>query len=185
MDVAYTTTQLVDQSTGDIVNWQWDFGDDFFESVPSPYHTYENSIALYEVNLIITNSDGCLDTAFRHVQIVEGYIVGYSGYGMYIPNSFTPDLDDRNDKFCIGYDAILPETFTFNLYSRFSELVYSTNNINELKCIYDGGSLVNGWDGKHYKTGNDVPMGVYIYEVYFRDSQSGKHQDRGQLFLIR
>jgi len=104
---------------------------------------------------------------------------------MYIPNSFTPDLDGKNDKFCISCDAIIEETFTFNLYSRFSELVYSTNNINDLKCIYDGGHLINGWDGKHYKTGNDLPMGTYIYEVYFQDLKEWKHQDGGHIFIVR
>ena len=51
---------------------------------------------------------------------------------MYIPNSFTPDLDGKNDNFCISYHGLREETFTFNLYSRFSELVYSTNNIQDL-----------------------------------------------------
>ncbi len=178
MDVAYTTTQLVDQSTGDIVTWQWDFGDGFFDSVPSPYHTYENSMALYEVNLIITNSDGCSDTTLKHVQIIDSY-------GMYIPNSFTPDLDYINDLFCISYSGVREETFTFNLYSRFSELVYSTNNINDLKCIYDGGHLINGWDGKHYKTGKDLPIGTYIYEIYFQDLDGWKHQESSEIIIIR
>ena len=102
---------------------------------------------------------------------------------MYIPNSFTPDLDGRNDNFCISYRGVREETFTFNIYSRFSELVYSTNNINDLECI--DGQLINGWDGTHFKTGNDLPMGVYIYEVYFQDFEGWKHQDRGNLFIIR
>ena len=148
--------------------------------MPSPYHTYKNSEALYEVSLIITNSDGCSDTAFKHVQIIDGY-------GMYIPNSFTPDLDGVNDLFCISYSGIIEETFSFNLYNRFSELVYSTNNINDLECRYNGGHLINGWDGKHFKTGNDLPMGVYIYEVYYQEDAPAfwKHQDRGQLVIIR
>jgi len=107
------------------------------------------------------------------------------GYGMYIPNSFTPDLDYINDLFCISYNGVREETFTFNLYTRFSELVYSTNNINDLKCVYDGGRLINGWDGKHYKTGNDVPVGSYIYEVYFQDLEGWKHQESSEIIIIR
>jgi hypothetical protein len=46
----------------------------------------------------------------------------------------------------------------------------------------------NGWNGKYYKKGNDLPIGIYIYEVYFQDSQdfeAWKHQDSGHLFIIR
>ena len=38
---------------------------------------------------------------------------------------------------------------------------------------------VNGWDGKHYKTGKDLPFGTYIYEMYFQDFEGWKHQDVG------
>ena len=178
MTILYTTTQLVDKSEGNIINWQWNFGDNSFDSLASPYHTYPDSIAVYQVSLVITDSEGCSDTTFKHVQITDDY-------WMYIPNSFTPDLDGKNDNFCISYHGLREETFTFNLYSRFSELVYSTNNINNLKCIYDGGHLINGWDGKHQITGNDLPTGVYIYEVYFQDFERWKHQDRRNLFIIR
>ena len=76
-------------------------------------------------------------------------------------------------------------TFTFNLYSRFSELIYSTNNINNLRCIYNGGHLINGWDGKHQVTKKDLPIGSYIYEMYFKDFEGQKHQDKGHLLIIR
>ena len=104
-------------------------------------------------------------------------------YWIYIPNSFTPDLDGKNDKFCISYHGVREATFVFNLYSRFSELVYSTNNINNLKCL--DGQLINGWDGKHQVTGNDLPIGSYIYEIYFQDFEGWKHQDRGHIFIVR
>ena len=51
----------------------------------------------------------------------------------------------------------------------------------------NNGYLINGWDGKHYKTGDDLPMGIYIYEVSYQEvpPASWKHQDRGHLFIIR
>ena len=174
----YPTTHFVDASIGNIITWQWNFGDNSFDSLASPYHTYKDSIAVYQVSLVITDSEGCSDTTFKHVQITDDY-------WMYIPNSFTPDLDGKNDNFCISYHGLREETFTFNLYSRFSELVYSTYNINNLKCIYDGGHLINGWDGKHQVTGNDLPTGTYIYEVYFQDFEGWKHQEQGHLFIVR
>ena len=179
LSILYPSVQLNDISIGNIIDWSWNFGDNTSNDfTANPFHTYKDSLGIYQISLIVMDDNGCSDTTFKQLWIADEY-------WMYIPNSFTPDLDGKNDNFCISYRGVREETFTFNLYSRFSELVYSTNNINDLKCIYDGGHLINGWDGKHYKTGNDLPMGIYIYEVYFQDSQEWKHQDRGRLFIIR
>ena len=179
LSILYPSVQLNDVSIGNIVSWQWDFGDNTpNDFTTNPFHPYKDSIGIYQLSLIITDDFGCSDTAFKQLWIADEY-------WMYIPNSFTPDLDGKNDNFCISYRGVREETFTFNLYSRFSELVYSTNNINALKCIYNGGHLITGWDGKHQITGNDLPMGPYIYEVYFQDFEGWKHQDMGHLFIIR
>jgi len=180
MTILYTTTQMIDKSVADsLVSWYWDFGDNTpADSVQNPYHTYKDSIALYQVSLIISDANGCSDTTFKHVQITDDY-------WMYIPNSFTPDLDGKNDKFCISYHGVREETFTFNLYSGLSELVYSTNNINDLKCIYNGGHLINGWDGKYHKIQKDLPSDTYAYEIYFQDFEGWKHTEYGIIVLVR
>ena len=48
---------------------------------------------------------------------------------------FTPDNDQINDRFCISFNGIRTETFSFNVYNRVSELVYSTTNIIDLECF--------------------------------------------------
>ncbi len=68
-----------------------------------------------------------------------------------------------------------------NVYDRFSNLVYVTDNIEKLECFLNS----NGWDGTHYKTGAQLPMGAYIYEVYFQDFEGWKHQEQGHLFIVR
>ena len=179
MTILFTTTQLIDKSVGNIINWQWDFGDntlpDFSEN---PYHTYGDSLAMYQVSLIIQDGNGCIDTTFKHIQVTDDYWI-------YIPNSFTPDLDGVNDNFCISYHGIRENTFTFNVYSRFSELVYSTNNINDLKCMYSGGKLINGWNGKHQISGKELPLGSYVYEIYYQDFEGWKHQETSEINIIR
>jgi gliding motility-associated-like protein len=175
MTILYTTTQLVDKSVGDIVSWQWDFGDNTIQDfTSSPYHTYKDSLGIYQISLIVMDDNGCSDTTFRQLWIADEY-------WMYIPNSFTPDLDGVNDVFCLIHHGVREETFYFNIYDRFSNLVYATENIADLECFLNS----NGWDGKHDKTGNDLPMGTYIYEVYFQDFEGWKHQDRGHIFIVR
>ena len=96
------------------------------------------SDSLYKVT--ITDQNNCTDTTFKHIWISDEY-------WMYVPNSFTPDNDKTNDVFCISYNGIREYTFVFNVYNRFSDLVYSTNDINSLDCQN------YGWDGRHIKTG--------------------------------
>jgi len=173
--ILFPSLQLNDVSSGSIVSWQWDFGDnslpDFTEN---PYHTFKDSAGIYQISLIVIDDFGCRDTTFKQLWIADEY-------WMYFPNSFTPDLDGVNDVFCLTHHGVREATFYFNVYDRFSTLVYATENITDLECFLN----VNGWDGKHYKTGKDLPFGTYIYEMYFQDFEGWKHQDVGQLSIIR
>ncbi len=175
LSVLYPSVQLNDLSLGNIVAWDWDFGDNTpHDFTPEPYHVFKDSVGIYQMNLIVTDDLGCSDTTFKQLWIADDY-------WMYIPNSFTPDYDGINDLFCLTHNGIREATFFFNVYDRFSNLVYATEKITDLECFLNE----NGWDGKHYKTGNDLPMGTYVYEVYFQDFEGWKHQDRGHIFIIR
>ena len=175
LSILYPSLQLNDVSTGDIVTWRWDFGDNSLpDSTRNTYHTFKDSTGIYQISLIVADDFGCRDTTFKQLWITDEY-------WMNIPNSFTPDYDGINDVFCLTYHGIREATFYFNVYDRFSNLVYATEKIADLECFLN----TNGWDGKHYKTGNDLTMGTYIYEVYFQDFEGWKHQDMGHIFIIR
>ena len=178
MTIIYTTTRMIDESIeGDrsIVSWNWNFGDNTpADSARNPYHTYKDTVGIYQISLIIVDNFGCSDTTFSQIQITDKY-------WMYIPNSFTPDLDGINDVFCIQFNGVRQETFYFNVYDRFSTLVYSTANITDLVCELSS----NGWDGKHYLSKKELPLGSYIYEMYFQDFEGWKHQEMGQIMIIK
>ena len=168
--------KLQDISTGNITAWQWDFGDGNMSSQPHPYHSYDGTLGVYQINLVITDDMGCSDTVAKQIWISDEY-------WMYLPNSFTPNNDNNNDVFCIQYNGIREETFFFNIYDKLSNLVFSTTDISELKCLLDSGD--NGWDGTHYETGEELSVGSYVYQIYYQDHEGWKHQDFGQLFIIR
>ena len=171
-NILNTTTTYIDNSLGNISEWQWDFGDNtLYDYSSMPTHTYPTIPSTYTVSLIVTDQNGCLDTTFRNIIIQDKH-------WMYIPNSFTPDDDRVNDKLCISYNGIREETFMFTVYDRFSNIVYSTNNIQDLDCN-------NGWDGTYQETGNPLLTGTYIYEVSYQDFQGWKYQDLSELFIIR
>ena len=172
MNILSSESNFVDDSEGNIVNWNWNFGDNTIADFSqNPYHYFKDSAGSYTVSLIIEDDFGCKDTTFRHVIITNEYWI-------YIPNSFTPDNDQINDKFCISYNGIREATFLFNVYDRFSNIVYSTTNIHDLDCN-------NGWDGNYQETGTPLLMATYIYEIYYQDFEGWKHQDFGNLFIIR
>ena len=171
LSIIYTSSQAIDKSTGNIVNWAWDFGDNSTYSIQNPYHTFADSIAIYQVTLIVEDNQGCFDTTQKLISITDDHWI-------YIPSSFTPDLDGINDKFCVQFNGIRKNTFYINVYDRFSNLVFSTSNINDLSCQ-------KGWDGTHYQTGNEVPMGLYICEIYYQDFDGWKHQKISELIIVR
>ena len=179
MTIIYTTTQLIDKSVVDtsvnIVSWNWNFGDNTpADSARNPYHTYKDSVGIYQISLIVMDNLGCSDTTYKQLWVLDDY-------WMYIPNSFTPDLDGINDVFCIKYHGVRKETFYFNVYDRFSTLVYTTSNITDLDCELNS----NAWDGKHYLSKKELPLGSYIYEMYFQDFEGWKHQESGHIIIVR
>ena len=175
LSILYPTIQLTDQSIGYITSWAWDFGDNSpIENIPNPVHNYNDEYGIYQISLLVEDNNGCTDTSIRQVWVTDEY-------WMYIPNSFSPDYDGVNDLFCIYYNGVRTETFLFNIYDRFSSLVYSTDNINDLECLLN----TNGWNGKHQKDGTPLPTGTYIYEIYLQDFEGWKHKEYGQIFIVR
>ena len=180
LSVLYPQADFVSQSIGSIVEQRWNFGDNTGDFIAyNPHHTFPvdqfgiGVSGMYESSLIITDDMGCMDTAKNHVWVRE------ESY-MYVPNSFTPDGDNKNDRFCIEYNAIREQTFLFKVYNSLGELMYQTTNSEDLNCNFKV-----GWDGKKYKTKNDLPSDTYIYEIYYQDFEGWKHQDYGSIILIR
>ena len=184
----YPTLQFNDISVGSI-SWNWNFGDNTgITTVKNPIHTFPNGYlpedssqefgipGIYQVSLIVNDINGCTDTTSRQLFVEDEY-------WMHIPNSFTPDLDSRNDFFCLTYHAIRKNTFYFKVFDMNGTLVFYTKNIQELRC--DSNNKTNGWDGKHYESGKELPIGNYLYEVYFQDFEGWKHRDFGFLNIIR
>jgi gliding motility-associated-like protein len=74
---------------------------------------------------------------------------------IFIPNTFTPNGDGKNDRFFISGKGISQIT-SFTIYNRWGELLFEAHNIN----INDAGA---GWDGT-YK-GHVLEPDVFIYKV--------------------
>ena len=180
LSVLYPHADFISQSLGSIIEQKWNFGDNSDELIEyNPHHIFPvdqfgiGISALYESSLIVTDDMGCSDTTKHQVWVREEYY-------MYMPNAFTPDGNDINDKFCIDYHAIREQSFLFKVYSSIGELIYQTTNPLELNCKMEA-----GWDGRHYKTKNDLPSDTYMYEIYYQDFEGWKYDEYGSIILIR
>jgi gliding motility-associated-like protein len=74
---------------------------------------------------------------------------------LFVPNSFTPNDDGKNDIFIpVGKDV---SRFTMRIFNRFGEEIFNSNSID------------NGWDGS-YK-GSPCQFGIYIWYIEAFDSK--------------
>jgi len=60
-----------------IISWQWDFDDGNTDSIQNPSHVFD-STGIYNVNLVVTSSNGCTNTLNQPVIIYAIPIADYS-----------------------------------------------------------------------------------------------------------
>ncbi len=90
---------------------------------------------------------------------------------MFIPNSFTPNDDGRNDYF-FAVSQCEYSYYSITINDRWGDTVFSSNNFN------------SKWDGR-YK-GNLVPEDIYTYHIESIEKNSDKRQVRnGHISLFR
>jgi gliding motility-associated-like protein len=158
---------FIDKSTGNIVSWNWDFGNGFTDNSPSP--SPQSYIALKPdrnvfPRLIVQNNLGCFDTAIQKI------VVPYSCY-IAVPNAFTPNGDGLND-FLNPLNAYKTTDLLFRVYNRVGQLVFETRD------------WTKRWDGRFKGQGAD--SGNYVWILTYTDTDSGKRvQLKGFSILIR
>lgn len=130
---------FLDSSTN-TVSWFWNFDDGVTSTQQNPYHTYSN-IGNYDVMMVATSPDGCLDTTYKTINVVEGIIVS---------NVFTPNGDGFNDVFKIRSSNV--SEFTFRVFNRWGTQIYETK------------APEISWDGKT-QAGLPAPAGTYFYTL--------------------
>lgn len=171
--------QFTSISIGNIINQTWNYGDNSGdEIIDDPIHNFPlNTAALgvsstYQISLIVEDVNSCTDTTYKNIFVVNDY-------WMYIPNSFSPDNDNLNDKFCIEYNGIRENNFSFYVINREGEIVFETENSSSLLC-----STNSGWDGKD-KNGTALIEGTYVYEMYVQEWDGWKNTKHGTINLVR
>ena len=171
--------QFTSISVGNIINQTWNYGDNSGdEIINDPIHNFPLTAdglgvaSTYQISLIVEDVNSCTDTTYKNIFVVNDY-------WMYIPNSFSPDNDNLNDKFCIEYNGIRENNFSFYVINREGEIVFETENSSSLLC-----STNSGWNGKD-KNGTALIEGTYVYEMYVQEWDGWKNTKHGTINLVR
>ena len=144
-------------------NWSWDLGDGSTSFVRDFYHTYsDQDTGRYLVTLVASNTYGCVDSA-------KMWVIVRPDATFYVPNSFTPNNDGKNDVFKVSGMGF--KEFELYIYDRWGKLLFSTKNVEE------------GWDGKVNE--NEVPNGVYNYVIIYKDVTNIRRTKPGSVTLFR
>jgi len=163
---------FLDNSSGNIVNWSWTLGDGTLGNGESFDHQYGN-IGTYLVTMIITDNNGCQDTAVDTIKVKDIYT-------LYIPNVFTPNADGINDYFFPQGVSVDPNNFDMYIFDRWGNMMFHTN-----KWLADI-NRSEGWNGTqdNHGTYNDAVMDVYVYRILTKEIMGPKHEYIGRVALI-
>ncbi len=88
---------------------------------------------------------------------------------LYIPNTFTPNNDGKNDYF-LAYGNHIAK-FRMRIYNQWGEFIYESQNI------------LQGWDGTY--RGRAQPTGVYVYYIDVTFNSGATKTFKGSITLLR
>ncbi len=161
---------FVNNSTGNIVNYNWDLGNgntSTLQTPPAQSYFASGTTKQYTVQLIIedtTEGLHCFDTTSRIVTAVPGCLIA-------VPSAFTPNGDGLND-YLYPLNAYKAKNLDFKVYNRYGQLVFETTD------------WTVKWDGT--VNGQKQDPGTYVWMLQYTDGNTGKKvSQKGSVVLIR
>lgn len=142
--------------------YNWSFGDGTISTETNPINRY-TTIGTYEVTLISSNTY-CEDTISKTIEVTDQF-------SYYVPNSFSPNADGRNDVFASQGTNIVSERMA--IYNRWG------------MKIFESSAFPFNWNGRMQNTGDELPRGIYVYTISITDKFGKGHSYNGTVTLIK
>jgi PKD repeat protein len=145
----------------------WRFGDGSTSTEESPWHKYDHE-GSYNVTLIVTSKDGCIDSSTFETPVRVSYKVGELKF----PNAFVWNRtgptggywqDGEIDDMIFRPHFVNILEYKLQIFNRWGVLIYESND------------LYKGWDG-YFGNGNLALEGVYVWHAKGRFAD-GKYFD--------
>ncbi len=135
--------KVVELSNAGVIKYEWTNPYKLnFTNIYNPVATIDKDYEYHVTGKTINNCEGS-DTI---------KLKAYNGPEIYVPNTFTPNRDYKNDllkPICIGIKSL----HYFKVFNRFGELIFETSTINK------------GWDGFYKGKLQDIATFVWIAEA--------------------
>lgn len=140
-------TFYVELNPGSTYNWSVTGGTIISQNLNKIKVVFPNTESTFVISVIETNASGC--PGEQRKLLIES--LPCKEEVIWIPSAFTPNSDGINDVFYV-MGLLSKEDFSFEVYNRWGENIFNTNDPNV------------GWDGT-YK-GQIVQDEVYVYKVF-------------------
>jgi gliding motility-associated-like protein len=161
------TAAFTDNSTGQVDNWQWTFGNgttSLLQHPPAQVYPLTGTEMLYTVSLTVSNNNGCRTTATKTVKVFSSCIIA-------VPTAFTPNNDGLND-FFFPLNAFKAENLDFKVFNRWGQLVFHSRDWTQK------------WDGRINGIAQATNVYVWMLNYTHRDTKV-RYSLRGTTTLIR
>ncbi len=150
-----------------IVSWNWYFMNNaqYTSTLQNPTFTYADA-GEYVIALVVKSDKGCSDTILKSILVGEDF-------GIYMPNSFTPNGDGLNDIFYGKGFGI--KKFEMQIFDRWGEKVFTSTDLNE------------AWDGTFAAKGGtkQIQEGVYTWRIKLTNVFGKSKELTGHVTLIK
>ena len=160
-DVCFTNTSV----NGVKFNWDFSFFGPTGKSITkSPcLVTFPNIVDdTYPVKLVAENIYGCTDSITKNVVVLDVFTV-------FVPNSFTPNEDGKNDYFVVKTNGIVD--YELIIFNRWGDKVFYTTDKSKT------------WNGK--KDGKYLKNDLYVYKITVKNKYNETKEYHGHVSIIR
>ncbi|HOS48585.1 MAG TPA: gliding motility-associated C-terminal domain-containing protein [Bacteroidia bacterium] len=141
--------------------YNWAFGNVGTSPLDTPEYTFTNE-GIYNVVLTAEDGYGCIATHSDTIYVLNA--------GLYVPNVFTPNNDDRNEEFNVSGTGITG--VEGSIINRWGDKIATWN------------SLTEGWKGVNFD-GDKTPEGVYYYIIKVSFANTTSKKLYGTVTLLR
>ncbi|MFM7015462.1 MAG: choice-of-anchor L domain-containing protein [Bacteroidota bacterium] len=142
-------------------HYKWSFGDDQSSTDENPTHKYDR-VGTQKVHLTAYNDASCYDEYEETIEVIQ----------FFVPNSFTPNEDGKNDVFFDGTPAINVNSYSMKVINRLGGVIYESD------------SYYQPWDGR-MPNGQPAQEGVYAYVIHILSENNKVYDFKGTFSLIR
>jgi PKD repeat protein len=149
----------------------WDFGDaSATKSGSQVTHIYQAE-GTYTVTLTAYNASGCFKTTTQEIVIGKGY-------SLIMPNTFTPNNDNINDRIGPSFTGL--KEVNFYVYNKSGVLIYE-ESVTENSVAANSVIKVLGWDGSN----SDPNSNYYVYKIIATRLNDEIITKTGTIFLLK